>query len=174
MQWIASEFVKASLQPIGTGADGKLSYLQPVPLWQFRSDREHSGITLHQGQANHFFTAPEAFGSFPEPVNITAPIVFAGYGITAPELHYDDYTNLDVTGKIVLVFDHEPQETSERSIFNGKGSTRYAITRVKALTAQAHGAVALLVVGEAESEASFQSGALSEDRKSWSPRSHSV
>ncbi len=44
------------------------------------------------------------------------------------------------TAKIVLVFDHEPQETEPASIFNGTGNTRYATTRVKALNAQAHGA----------------------------------
>ncbi len=148
VQWIASEFGKASLKPIATGPDGKPSYLQPVPLWQFLPDRSTSGITIHQNSGAKSFVSPDAFGNYPEKVNLTAPVVFGGYGITAPELHYDDYANLDATGKIVLVFDHEPQETDAHSIFNGKGSTRYAITRVKALNAQAHGAVALLVVGE--------------------------
>jgi hypothetical protein len=75
-------------------------------------------------------------------------VIFAGYGITAPELNYDDYKNVDVKGKIALVFDHEPQETNADSIFNGLGNTRYATTRVKALNAQAHGAIGLLVVAE--------------------------
>jgi peptidase M28-like protein/PA domain-containing protein len=75
-------------------------------------------------------------------------VVFAGFGITAPELGYDDYKGLDANGKIVLVFDHEPQEDDPASIFNGKGNTRYATTRVKLLNAQKHGAVAVLVVAE--------------------------
>ena len=66
-------------------------------------------------------------------IDVTAPVVFAGYGITAPELHYDDYRGIDVHGKIVLLFDHEPQETDPNSIFNGTGNTRYATTRVKVL-----------------------------------------
>lgn len=148
VQWIASEFAKASLKPLATGPDGQPSYLQRVPLWQFLTDRSNSGITIHQSVGDKSFVSPDAFGSFPQNISLTAPVVFAGYGITAPELHYDDYANLEVAGKIVLVFDHEPQETDAHSIFNGKGSTRYAITRVKALNAQSHGAVALLVVGE--------------------------
>ena len=94
------------------------------------------------------FHAPEAFGSYKQAVDITAPVVFAGYGITAPELHYDDYADVDVKGKIAFVFDHEPQEDDAHSIFNGTGNTRYATTRVKLMNAQAHGAVALVVVAE--------------------------
>lgn len=75
-------------------------------------------------------------------------MIFAGYGITAPELHYDDYAGVDARGKIVLVFDHEPQENDPASIFNGTGNTRYATSRVKLLNAQKHGAVALLMVAE--------------------------
>ena len=75
-------------------------------------------------------------------------MVFAGYGITAPELGYDDYAGTDVRGKIVVVFDHEPQEDDPRSIFNGTGNTRYATSRVKLLNAQAHGAVAVVLAPE--------------------------
>ena len=75
-------------------------------------------------------------------------MVFAGYGITAPELGYDDYAGLGAKGKIVLVFDHEPQEDDPHSIFNGTGLTRYATSRVKLLNAQAHGAVAVILVAE--------------------------
>ena len=47
-------------------------------------------------------------------------MVFAGYGITAPEYNYDDYAGLDVKGKIVLVLRHEPQEFDDKSVFEGK------------------------------------------------------
>ena len=92
--------------------------------------------------------SPEALGLFKHTVDLSAPVVFAGYGITAPELDYDDYKGIDAKGKIVLVFDHEPQEDDPRSIFNGTGNTRYATTRVKVLNAQAHGALALATVAE--------------------------
>src|SRR5919108_84342 len=44
-------------------------------------------------------------------------VVFAGYGITAPEMHYDDYRGIDVKDKIVVVFRHEPQELDPKSPF---------------------------------------------------------
>src|SRR6185295_159083 len=82
---------------------------------------------------------------------LDAPVIFAGYGITAPELGYDDYAGLEARGKIVLVFDHEPQEADPRSRFNGVGNTVYANSRMKILNAQKHGAVAVLVMREPNS-----------------------
>ena len=142
-EWIASEFTKAGLKP---PADG--SYFQPVPLIEYRNDRTQSFIRLTREGGNRQWMFPEAYGSFPKDVEVSGDIVFAGFGITAPELNYDDYKNLDVTGKIVLIFDHEPQETDAKSIFNGTGNTRYATTRVKVQTAQAHGAIGVLIVAE--------------------------
>ena len=46
------------------------------------------------------------------------------------------------------MFDHEPQEDNPASRFNGAGNTRHATSRVKALNAQAHGAIAVLVIPE--------------------------
>jgi Peptidase family M28 len=143
IQWIASEFAKAALSP---AADG--SYLQPVPLIEYRADRGQSYVALKRGSVQERWQFPDAYGAFPKDVDITADVVFAGFGITAPELGYDDYQSIDAHGRIVLVFDHEPQETDPASIFNGTGNTRYATTRVKTLNAQAHGAVALLIVAE--------------------------
>jgi len=143
IQWIQSEFAKAGLKPTVNG-----TYLQPVPLWEYQPNREASFLTVKINGSDATFHFPDAYGGFPEDVDITGQVVFAGFGITAPELNYDDYKNIDVHGKIVLIFDHEPQETNAASIFNGLGSTRYAITRVKVLNAQNHGAVAVLVVGE--------------------------
>ena len=51
-------------------------------------------------------------------------------------------------GKVVLIFDHEPQETDPRSIFNGTGHTRHGNTRVKWQNAMRHGALAALIEGE--------------------------
>ena len=144
IQWIASEFAKAGLKP----ANGD-SYLQAVPLVEYRGDRARSYIALKRGSApEKQWKYPDAYGAYRVDVDVTAPVVFAGYGITAPELHFDDYRGIDVHGKIVLLFDHEPQETDPNSIFNGTGNTRYATTRVKVLNAQAHGAVGVLIVGE--------------------------
>jgi Peptidase family M28/PA domain len=143
IQWIASEFAKAGLKPAAN-----TSYLQPVELWDYRPDRQASFLKIQLNTSEESFHFPDAYGQYPQPVDISGPVLFAGFGITAPELGYDDYKNVNATGKVVLIFDHEPQETNAKSIFNGLGNTRYATTRVKALNAQAHGAVAVLVVAE--------------------------
>jgi hypothetical protein len=144
IRWIESEFSKAGLQP---AADGN-SFLQPVPLWQYRPNREAGFLKIQHSDATEKVTFPDIYGQYPKPVDISGPVLFAGFGITAPELHYDDYQGVDAKGKVVLIFDHEPQETNPKSIFNGLGNTRYATTRVKVLNAQAHGAIAVLIVAE--------------------------
>jgi hypothetical protein len=143
VEWIASEFAKAGLKPADNG-----SFLQPVPLIEYRNDRAHSYVTLTRAGAEKRWDFPEAYGAFPKDVDVKGEVVFAGFGITAPELGYDDYQHIDAHGKIVLIFDHEPQETDPKSIFNGTGNTRYATTRVKVQNAQAHGAIGVLIVAE--------------------------
>lgn len=143
IHWLVSEFTKAGLKP---GANG--SYLQPVPLIEFRADREKSGVTITRNGVAKTYRAPEASASFPKNFRIGGPIVFAGFGITAPELKYDDYAGLDVKGKVVLIFDHEPQEDNASSVFSGKGNTRYAGTYVKVRNAQEHGAAAVMLMPE--------------------------
>jgi Peptidase family M28/PA domain len=142
-QWIASEFAKDGLEPAAAG-----SYLQPVPLIEYRADRAKSYVALTRAGAEKQWKFPDAYGLFPRDVDVTGNVIFAGFGITAPELNYDDYAGIDVRGKIVLIFDHEPQETDPRSIFNGTGNTRYATSRVKVLNAQNHGALGVLIVAE--------------------------
>jgi hypothetical protein len=143
-QWVAAEFAKAGLEP----AAGNSSYLQAVPLIEYRGDRDASFVALKRGDKMIRWHAPDVIGGFHDDLEITAPLVFAGFGITAPGLKYDDYRGLDVQGKIVAVFEHEPQENDPHSRFNGTGNTRFATNRVKALIAQAHGAVALIVMAE--------------------------
>ena len=148
VQWIAGQFAKAGFDPIAVKASGMPSYQQSFDIIEYVPDRVHSSVTLTRGGQPTVWHAPEAFGAFKHNLNLTAPVVFAGYGITAPGLNYDDYAHLDVTGKIVLVFDHEPQEDNPQSVFYGIGNTKYATTRVKLLNAQMHGAVAVIVVAE--------------------------
>lgn len=148
IQWIAAEFSKAGLKPAATDGNGAGSYFQAVPLIEYRSNAASNSIVLQTGAGKQSWRAPEISGGYREDIDLTAPLAFAGYGITAPGLGYDDYRGLDAGRKIVVVFEHEPQETDPRSRFGGTGNTRYATNRVKALNAQAHGAVAMLVVAE--------------------------
>jgi hypothetical protein len=84
--------------------------------------------------------------SFSDNGTITAPVVFAGYGIVVPESQgfgYDSYATLDVKDKIVLVLRYFPEDADAKT----KGIlSRYADLRYKAMAARQHGAKALLVV----------------------------
>ena len=77
---------------------------------------------------------------------LTAPVVFAGYGITAPGYDYDDYAGLDVRDKLVLVLSNEPGEMDSTSRFEGSINTVHAELRTKAINAREHGAIGLLIV----------------------------
>src|SRR5215831_18738101 len=73
-----------------------------------------------------------------------APLVFAGYGATADEFHYDDYAGLDVKDKIVLVLRYEPAGFAAKS--GNHGLTHHSQLITKAINAHNHGAQALIVV----------------------------
>jgi hypothetical protein len=79
---------------------------------------------------------------------VSGEVVFAGYGITAPEYNYDDYAGLDAKDKIVLILRHEPQEFDDKSVFEGKVYTAHAQIFSKAANAKMHGAKALLMVND--------------------------
>ena len=79
---------------------------------------------------------------------VSGEVVFAGFGITAPEYNYDDYAGLDVKDKIVVILRHEPQEFDEKSVFEGKVYTAHAQMFSKASNAKAHGAKAVLLVND--------------------------
>src|ERR1700683_5354472 len=79
---------------------------------------------------------------------LSGNVVFAGFGITAPEYNYDDYAGLDVKGKIVLLLRHEPQEFAEKSVFEGKVYTAHSQIFSKAANAKFHGAKAVLLVND--------------------------
>ena len=81
------------------------------------------------------------------------PLVFVGYGITAPKIDYDDYAGIDAKGKAVVVLRHEPQQNDEHSVFDGKADSQYAPIARKVSNAYEHGAEAvLLVTDDAEVE----------------------
>jgi len=84
--------------------------------------------------------------NFSQTGKLAGTVVFAGYGITAPEYNYDDYAGLDVKGKIVLVLRHEPQESDPNSVFEGKTYTQHAQFASKASNAKMHGAAGVILV----------------------------
>jgi hypothetical protein len=70
-----------------------------------------------------------------------ADLVFAGYGISAPKLNYDDYANIDVTGKVVIVMRNTPEYDKPRSDFD-----KFSSMRFKANLAKEKGAVGIIFV----------------------------
>src|SRR5579863_7273931 len=155
IQWIAAEFEKSGLKP----AFGD-SFLQPVPLVEYKMDRDQTLLKVRVHGNEQTYRAPDATGNYPNDGVYKGRVVFAGFGITAPELHYDDYAGIDAHGKIVLVFNHEPQEDDEKSIFNGKGNTRYANARAKMQIARRHGAVAVLIAPDPNHQPGHERGSL--------------
>jgi Zn-dependent M28 family amino/carboxypeptidase len=78
-------------------------------------------------------------------VDIDAPIVFVGYGITAPEFHWNDYANIDVKGKIILCIVGDPPST-DPSFFGGDALTYYGRWTYKFEQAARMGAVGALII----------------------------
>lgn len=142
--YIATLFKSFGLKP----ADGK-NYEQPFPVT----------IHAHLGPDNHLKTedagkkkeiGPHEFVpySFSSSGKASAGVVFAGYGITAADLHYDDYAGIDVKDKFVLILRHEPQEFDAKSVFDGKELTSHSVFAMKAANAKAHGARGVILVND--------------------------
>src|SRR5579871_469533 len=91
VQWIAKQFAAADLTPAAHDATGKPSFLQAVPLIEYQPDRAQTSITLNRAGRSTAWKAPSVLSGFRHSIDLTAPVVFAGFGITAPELNYDDY-----------------------------------------------------------------------------------
>ena len=80
--------------------------------------------------------------------SINTGVIFAGYGITAPKLKYDDYQDLDVKGKVVIVLRKEPQQNNPHSLFDGTNPSRHALFVTKVSNAFQHGAAAVVIVND--------------------------
>ncbi len=76
------------------------------------------------------------------------PLVFAGYGLAVPDLGYDDYARVDVSGKAVLIFTHEPQEHEAGSRLNGTRPMPQTSLNAKAQLALSKGARAVFAVSD--------------------------
>lgn len=125
------------------------SYFQPFYLCKTDLD---TGCYLHIVKEGITTDIPLKTGFIPYYLSnskaFTGELAFAGYGITAPEYHYDDYAGTDVKNKAVLVFRHEPCDNDSGSFFEGPEPTEYSGVNSKRKTAEQNGAGALLVVSE--------------------------
>jgi hypothetical protein len=143
-EWIKSRFERLGLAPAVPGYFQNYN-LMTVTLGQGNAleiieGGSASPITHGQGFTTQRFSATaEARG----------PVVFAGYGISAPDLDHDDYRSGDlVKGSIVLVIDHEPGERDPNSPFDGVVTSDAGGALRKAQAAQAKGAAGILYVAD--------------------------
>jgi Zn-dependent M28 family amino/carboxypeptidase len=150
--WIADEMRRIGLRPGNHG-----SYFQDVPS---------VSITLKAGQSSLGFDTPKGRlqPEFPaETVYWTprfntdtvalkqSPLVFVGYGVVAPEYHWDDYAGIDVHGKTVVLLINDPGNEDAQpdpDFFKGRAMTYYGRWTYKFEEAARHGAAAVLIVHE--------------------------
>lgn len=145
-EYIAREFRAAGLKPGGTdGYRQTFEVINGVRVGAKTWMRVVRGGADQDGSAIIPHASFSPFG-FSEDGVVEGDVVFAGYGITAPELDYDDYAGVDVAGKIVLVMTHEPRERDEKSPFRDPNAYRYTEVRYKAINAREHGARAVIIV----------------------------
>ena len=144
--YIAEHFRKFGLKPGGDNGQ----FLQHFDLVVGAKLGRQNVAVYRQGEHSEKLNLQETFVplSFSASASIEAPLVFAGYGITAPEYHYDDYQGLDVNGRIAIVLRHEPQENDEHSIFAGRQLTSHSEIANKATNAKNHGAKAIVLVSD--------------------------
>jgi hypothetical protein len=138
--YIARVFHSSGLQPISG------SYFEKVALGKVGLGQINY-LNITRDGVERSYTIKTEFTPFEMTANkeVSAPIVFAGYGITAPEYKYDDYEGMDVGGKVVFVLRHEPGEEDSTSAFDGKSATKYSSVASKVKIAVEHGAVGVLV-----------------------------
>jgi hypothetical protein len=134
--YIAREFKQLALQPVGENGtyNQNLSVTTgAVPgsqnrLADLRLDQDYRPI--------NFSSVRKAAG----------PVVFAGFGITAREYAYDDYADMDVKGKVVVVLRHEPKFLVKSGSGKRPKYTYHSHVVNKAINARNHGAIAMVLV----------------------------
>ena len=142
--YIRSRFERLGLKP----AAPSNSYFQTFNLMTPTLGRDNGLDLITSDDAVQHLTEGQAF--YPQRFSATGrargEVVFAGFGITAPKLQYDDYRG--VSGRIALILDHEPGERDPNSPFDGVVTSEWSTPWRKALAAQEKGARAVLFVSD--------------------------
>lgn len=138
-KFMAAQFAALGLQPAGDAG----SYFQDVPFRSMRPDQTQTTLTLVRDGKEESLTYRKDFITRGDPVrpdtSVEAPVVFVGFGVTAPEQGYDDYRGIDAKGKIVaLVFGAPNFESSMKA--------HYSSSQGKLANAAAHGAVGIITL----------------------------
>ncbi len=144
--YVASQFELLGLKPAGSQA----SYYQSVPLRKADLVPEKCSFNVigvngtKELRIGEEYVMPSDY--IREEVDLTAPVVFAGFGVTARELKYDDYAGLDVHGKVVALIRGGPVS------FPASRRAHYSSTRIKDQNAAEHGAIGVITIRSPEDE----------------------
>jgi Zn-dependent M28 family amino/carboxypeptidase len=145
-EYIATQFALAGARPAGENG----TYFQKVPLMAVHTEVDKTSFTLvptsgapiHLKYGDDYLTKDQTGAPI---ADIDAPIVFVGYGIDAPEYHWNDYAGVDVKGKILLVIVNQPPSNDDH-FFNGKALTYYGRWTYKYEEAARRGALGVLII----------------------------
>ncbi|WP_420238902.1 M28 family peptidase [Telmatobacter bradus] len=150
-EYIATQYALAGLQPAGDNG----TYFQRVPLMAVHTieDKTTFSFVPAEGKPIDLAYGAEIVSkdqTGQATADLDAPIVFVGYGIHAPEYHWDDYVDahgkpVDLKGKIALVIVNEPPSNDEK-FFKGKALTYYGRWTYKYEEAARRGAVGVLLI----------------------------
>ncbi|MBU2978268.1 M28 family metallopeptidase [Alteromonas sp. C1M14] len=143
VDYIVSQFKSIGLKP----AFGD-SYIQKVPLAKITADQNMS-LTIGDMEFKNGSDFTARTQRISESIAVNDDVVFAGYGIVAPEYNWNDYANIDVKGKTVIVLVNDPGFASkDDDLFTGNAMTYYGRWTYKYEEAARQGAKALFIVHE--------------------------
>ncbi|TWU60279.1 Aminopeptidase YwaD precursor [Rubripirellula tenax] len=153
---LAADYVADRMTKIGldtTVMDGTPFQPVSIPLGAEAGAADANRLVIRVGEADEALIAGLNDGLSPMAVGsttgqLTGPIAFVGYGITAPRLNYDDYAGVDVRGATVIVIRKEPQMADPNSPFDGTRNSRHAFFATKIKNAINHGASAMIIVND--------------------------
>src|SRR5260221_3950417 len=142
----AAHLIEQRYKSLGLDPAGKNSYFQPFTLVTGARLKAENHFQIQAGTTKAALKLDQDFVpfSFSSSGAASAPVVFAGYGVSATEFGYDDYDKIDVKDKIVVVLRYEPSGFAAKS--GNTGLTQHSQLISKAINARNHGAKALVLV----------------------------
>lgn len=155
--YIADQFKKLGLKPGNT--DG--TYFQKVPMVGQTIENTDAKLVFSAGDKKEDLTYGNDYVAFSERgepmVSMDAPMVFVGYGVVAPEYKWNDFKDVDVKGKVIVVLINDPPVPDPKDptkldpkMFGGKAMTYYGRWTYKYEEAARKGAAGCLIVHETE------------------------
>lgn len=154
VDYIISQMKSAGLSAGGDVLHGKRGWTQAVPLLQADivgkpqltlTTDDNRNLALTQGKE---IAVRAALNGADHIALRNVPLIFVGYGVTAPECHWDDFKDVDVRGKILVFLINDPDFESGKGDFGGKAMTYYGRWKYKYEEALRRGAVGALIVHE--------------------------